>query len=99
MPNLLLAHMYSHIKGSAEDVATYSLEYLLNTYPALNNAFNNLVFSKIGLDSQDLSWSTQEIGEDKERPDMSGADAQGKERFLAEAKFYAGLTRISLLLI
>jgi len=35
MANSLLAHLYSHIKGSQEDVATLSLQYILSNYEAL----------------------------------------------------------------
>ena len=39
MNTSLLAHLYPYIKGSQEDVATYSLQYLLSQSDKLNIAF------------------------------------------------------------
>ena len=39
----LLAHLYSYIRGSQEDVATLSLQYILKQSPDLNAAFTRLV--------------------------------------------------------
>ena len=39
----LLAHLYSHIRGSQEDIATYSLQYILSASSELNRAFTHLV--------------------------------------------------------
>lgn len=48
MAKSLLAHLYSRIKGSQEDVATYSLQYLLTESHSLNVAFNNYITEKTG---------------------------------------------------
>ena len=37
-------------------------------------------------------YECQSIGDDNERPDMSGTDSDGNEVIMCEAKFYAGLT-------
>lgn len=93
MKKSLLGHLYSHIKGSAEDVATMSLQYLLSSYESLQKSFNRLLASKLDVDfDTDTSYECQSVGEEQERPDMSGTDSQGKEVILCEAKFYAGLT-------
>lgn len=36
----LLAHLYPHIRGSQEDIATYSLQYLLVQSKELNRAWD-----------------------------------------------------------
>lgn len=93
MSHSLLAHMYSHIKGSQEDIATYSVEYIVSKSPNLNKAFTGLLETalqaKIG---ERIHYSCQATGKQKERPDISGVNSDGKEMVLCEAKFYAGLT-------
>ncbi len=89
----LLAHLYPHIKGSQEDVATLSLQYLLTQSTALNQAFTKRISDILKVEVEEtLQYSTQATGEDKERPDMAGTDSNGKEQILCEMKFYAGLT-------
>lgn len=89
----LLAHLYSHIRGSQEDVATYSLQYLLSSSDQLNQAFTRLVAEALRANLPDtLNYTCQAIGENQERPDVAGTDADGNELLLCEAKFYAGLT-------
>jgi hypothetical protein len=39
MANSLLAHLYSHIRGSQEDIATISLQYILSQSVNLKVAF------------------------------------------------------------
>lgn len=93
MANSLLAHMYSRIRGSQEDVATIALQYLITQSSELNSAFTNLIEDKLNTKlSNNLQYSCQSVGEDKERPDMAGTDQNGNEIVLCEMKFYAGLT-------
>lgn len=93
MKKSLLGHLYSHIKGSAEDVATMSLQYLITYYDSLNRAYNGLIADKLHKAvPSDTAYECQLTGDKNERPDMSGTDADGKEVILCEAKFYAGLT-------
>ena len=93
MAESLLASLYSRIKGSQEDVATASLQYILSSSEKLNLAFNKLLSDSLKMDiGGDIRYSCQLVGEDKERPDMSGVDADGNEIVLCEMKFYAGLT-------
>lgn len=93
MAQSLLAHMYSHIRGSQEDIATYSLEYLISRSTELNEAFTRLLekslCSSIG---GSIRYSCQSVGDNLERPDISGVNSEGHEVVLCEAKFYAGLT-------
>lgn len=93
MANSLLAHLYSRIKGSQEDVATISLQYLVSQSEHLNRAFTQLLATSLGNSLDDkLQYICQSVGDDNERPDMSGVDCNRNERILCEMKFYAGLT-------
>ena len=93
MAQSLLAHMYSHIRGSQEDIATYSLEYIVSKSTELNKAFTKLLEGSLheGL-GEELNYSCQATGKQKERPDISGVNSDNKEVVLCEAKFYAALT-------
>jgi len=94
MANSLLAHMYSRIRGSQEDVATIALQYLVSQSNDLNRAFTHLLESKLQAEiSESLQYTCQSVGEDRERPDMAGTDRNGNEVVLCEMKFYAGLTQ------
>ena len=91
----LLAHLYPHIRGSQEDIATLSLQYILMQSKELNQAFTKKIADTIGLDLEDLlQYVCQVTGEseEKERPDMIGYNENGKEILLCEMKFYATLT-------
>ena len=69
----LLAHLYSHIRGSQEDVATYSLQYLISQSKNLNQCFTHLLSDVLNTDINcDLFYSCQSQGKNKERPDISG---------------------------
>lgn len=93
MAESLLAHLYSRIKGSQEDVATLSLQYIISSNSNLNEAFNRLICNALNEDiGTDITYSCQSVGENSERPDMSGVDKHGAEVILCEMKFYAGLT-------
>lgn len=93
MANSLLAHLYSRIRGSQEDIATESLRYILMQSEILNHEFTNFMANTINESFEsNLEYSCQEIGQNSERPDMSGKDSTGKEVLLCEMKFYAGLT-------
>ena len=41
MANSLLAHLSSHIRGSQEDIATISLQYILSQSTILNDGIIN----------------------------------------------------------
>ena len=93
MAESLLAHLYSRIRGSQEDVATISLQYIISSNEKLNEAFNRIICDAAKVDiGTDVTYSCQSVGENSERPDMSGVDKDGKEVVLCEMKFYAGLT-------
>ena len=96
MINSLLAHLYPYIKGSQEDIATYSLQYLLTQSKELNKTFTNFISKKLSIEIEDnLQYLCQVTGEskEKERPDMVGIDSDKKEIVIFEMKFYASLTK------
>lgn len=91
----LLAHLYPHIRGSQEDIATLSLQYILMQSKELNQAFTKRIAEVMKIDLEDtLQYICQVTGasEEKERPDMAGLNAIGDEVVLCEMKFYATLT-------
>ncbi|MBQ7302864.1 MAG: hypothetical protein IJW89_04700 [Clostridia bacterium] len=91
----LLAHLYPHIRGSQEDIATYSLQYLLTQSKELQGAFTARISKALHIENEeDLQYLCQVTGksEEKERPDMVGLDSAGNETVLFEMKFYATLT-------
>ena len=95
MAQSLLAHLYPYIKGSQEDIATFSLHYLLSQSIKLNAAFTKFAADTMGIELEErLQYLCQVTGEsdEKERPDMVGTDADGVEVALFEMKFYASLT-------
>ena len=95
MKNSLLAHLYPYIKGSQEDVATYSLQYLLSQSDKLNVAFTKMVAEKMDVELENkMQYLCQVTGESEEmeRPDMVGVDSKNNEIVLFEMKFYASLT-------
>jgi hypothetical protein len=88
----LLGQFYTRIKGSQEDIASESLTYILQRSVKAKNTINQIIHINTGLKFPDLSYSTQNIGEKLERPDISGKDENGKEKLIIEAKFWASLT-------
>ena len=89
----LLAHLYTHIKGSQEDIATLSLQYILSQSNEINREFTKRIASHLSVElDTDIQYVTQATGKNKERPDLAGIDTHGTEQVLCEMKFYAGLT-------
>lgn len=89
----LLAHLYPYFKGSQEDVATSSLNYIISSNKHINDAFTNHISKILQIPINDsFQYKCQAVGENNERPDMAGYDANGNEKILCESKFYAALT-------
>lgn len=90
----LLAHLATRLTDRTENLATEALGYILNNSVAARAALRELVST--GDDDGDvgeiLRAETEVKGEEDERVDLVGFDAQGSERVLIEAKFWAGLT-------
>ncbi|MGZ5243050.1 MAG: hypothetical protein ACXWEY_06695 [Bacteroidia bacterium] len=88
----LLGQFYSRIKGSQEDIASEGLTYILQRSKVARLAINKVIKSDCNLDFEDISFTTQNIGDQLERPDISGYNLDGKEVLILEAKFWAALT-------
>ena len=96
MVHSLLAHLYPYIKGSQEDIATYSLQYILSQSDKLNTIFTKMVADIMDIKLQNkMQYLCQVTGdsEEQERPDMVGLDSNSNEMVLFEMKFYASLTK------
>jgi len=88
----LLGQFYNRIKGSQEDIASESLTYILKKSLRARQTINQIINLNTGLIFSDLSYKTQNIGENLERPDISGINENGKEVLIIEAKFWSSLT-------
>jgi len=88
----LLGQFYSRIRGSQEDIASEGLVYILQRSKSARLALNRIIKSDCGLEFGNLSFKSQNIGDQLERPDISGIDADGNEVLIMEAKFWAALT-------
>jgi len=88
----LLGQFYNRIKGSQEDIASESLTYILKKSLRARQTINQIIDLNTGLTFSDLSYKTQNIGKNLERPDISGIDENGKEVLIIEAKFWSSLT-------
>jgi len=88
----LLGQFYNRIKGSQEDIASEGLVYILKQSIESRRVINQIIKINTGYSFSDLSYHTQNVGKNLERPDISGIDDTGKEVLLIEAKFWASLT-------
>lgn len=88
----LLGQFYNRIRGSQEDIASEGLVYILKQSLESRKVINQIVKANTNLTFSDLSFQTQNVGKNLERPDISGKDENGKEILLIEAKFWASLT-------
>lgn len=93
MSGTLLAHLFPHIRGSQEDVATISICHIIAQSDVLRKAFTKQLSSRLHIPMDDsLSYNSQVAGRKKERPDIVGTKLDGTETIICEAKFYAALT-------
>ena len=90
--NSLLGQFYNKISGSQEDIASEGLVYILKQSLESRMVINQIVKTNTNLNFSDLSFQTQNVGKELERPDISGKDDTGREVLLIEAKFWASLT-------
>jgi len=88
----LLGQFYNRINGSQEDIASEGLAYILQRSKSARNALNKIIKLESGLDFGNINYTTQNIGEKLERPDISGYNLDNKEVVILEAKFWASLT-------
>lgn len=88
----LLGQFYNRIKGSQEDIASESLVYILNSSSKATNEFLRIIEKYTGINITQINFSTQSVGENQERPDISGRNNEGKEVIIVECKFWSSLT-------
>lgn len=88
----LLAHLASRLTGRTETLATEALGYILDRSVAARRALRAMVSEGADDVGEIVSARTEVTGEENERVDLVGFDADGDERVLVEAKFWAGLT-------
>ena len=89
----ILNHIASSISHSTEDIATMGLCYILENSKPAKKAVLKLMLDRLSdTRDSDLCFTTQQTGDNRERPDMVATDTNGNEIFLFEMKFWAGLT-------
>ncbi len=88
----LLAHLASRLTGRTETLATEALGYILDRSVATRRALRAMVSEGVYDVGEIVSARTEVAGDENERVDLVGFDADGDERVLVEAKFWAGLT-------
>ncbi len=88
----LLGQFYSRIKGSQEDIASEGLTYILQNSQLARDTLYTIIQNACGLQFDNLRFINQAIGENKDRPDISGFNTNNQEVLILEAKFWASLT-------
>ncbi|RLJ21240.1 hypothetical protein DJ031_03670 [bacterium endosymbiont of Escarpia laminata] len=88
MPNSLLAHIASNFISEYENVANSSIAYLLNEYPASQEALKSI----LGVDNVPTYYVTEMSTDSNGRPDVTGLDGNGCKSVIIEGKFWANLT-------
>ena len=88
----LLAQLAPMFGSQTENLAVEALGHILSGSAAARGALSELLEVGGAGIGQVAEVRTQDVGEDGARPDLVGADRDGKERVLIEAKFWAGLT-------
>lgn len=88
----LLGQFFTSIKGSQEDIASKGLAYILEKSISAKIVINNVIKNTTNLEFEKIKYITQNVGKNKERPDISGMDDKGNEKIIIEAKFWASLT-------
>jgi hypothetical protein len=87
----LFGHLVGRFSAQPENLATESLNYVLNRSVVARRAFLRYL-AQVGIEATDLSLQTQASGSDNAIPDLVGTDAAGQPVVIVEAKFWAGLT-------
>ena len=91
-PKTLLAQLAPMFGPQTENLAVEALGHILSGSAAARGALSELLEAGGARVGQVADVRTQDVGEDGARPDLVGADRDGGERVLIEAKFWAGLT-------
>ena len=91
MPSLL-GQFFNSIRGSQEDIASKSLAYIMEKSDSAKNVFKKIIKNKTNINCGIVKFVTQNVGKNKERPDISGIDSNGNEKIIIETKFWSSLT-------
>lgn len=68
MGSSLLAYLFPYIKGSQEDIATYSLQYLLSQSNKMNKMFVKFTCDLLNLPIlESISFIAQNTGESEDK--------------------------------
>lgn len=90
--NSLLAALTLRLHSHPENIATEALLHILNTHSTAGEAMNSLLHHAGLPELGTLYFQSQVYGDNKSIPDLIGTDANGNERLVIEAKFWAHLT-------
>lgn len=71
--NSLLGQFYNKIRGSQEDIASEGLVYILKQSLESRMVINQIVKTNTNLNFSDLSFQTQNVGKELERPEFDFA--------------------------
>jgi hypothetical protein len=88
----LLGQFFQKINGSQEDIASQGIVYILQSSLFARDSISNFLDNITGINFPNINYISQSVGENKERPDISGIDQNGNEVIIMEAKFWASLT-------
>lgn len=90
--NSVLGHLALSFAPSPENLATEALAYILDRSDAARRALEQLGAQLADAERVPLVFRTQAGQSDGAIPDLVGEDANGGQRMVIEAKFWAGLT-------
>ena len=88
MQESLLSHIASNFISQYENVANSSVTYLLNKYPAANDALQEIV----DIETMPTHYIAELSTDSNGRPDITGLDNTGAKLVIIEGKFWANLT-------
>ena len=88
----LLGQFYSRIYGSVEYLASESLLFILNKSKNARACLEQYIRNLTSIKIDNLHYMSQNIGENNERPDISGFSENNIEQLIIETKFWASLT-------
>jgi len=91
MQKSLFGHLAFSFSKSPENLATEALCFILNRSQVANESFIHLISQTGAVLPSMLKFDTQ-ADSNNSIPDLRGKDSSGKEIFIGEAKFWAGLT-------
>ena len=83
----VLGNFYERIHGSVEFLASVSLNYILNSSDKVSMNLVNMINLDTNCHYENVRFTSQVQGADKEIPDLSGYDKNRNEVIILETKF------------